>query len=301
MYEEFKERLRSTISTGIIENELMNRHTTFKVGGPCSVFISPEIEQIPSVLKLCKEYNVPYLIIGRGSNILVADKGYNGLVIEMGESNRQITVNGTAITAGAGATLAAVAMIAYENGLAGFEFASGIPGSIGGGLFMNAGAYGGEMKDVAVSADAIDEEGNFVAISADEMDLSYRHSRFMNDNLIITSVTINLTEGNKDEIKALMDDYNGRRKEKQPLNYPSAGSFFKRPEGNFAGKLIEDAGLKGLRVGGAQVSSKHCGFIVNVDNATSDDIIKLMNEVQDEVKAQFGIALEPEVKLIGEF
>jgi len=301
LYEEFKERLSSAISTGIIENELMNRHTTFKVGGPCSVFISPEIEQIPSVLKLCKEYNVPYLIIGRGSNILVADKGYNGLVIEMGESNRQITVNGTAITAGAGATLAAVAMIAYENGLAGFEFASGIPGSIGGGLFMNAGAYGGEMKDVAVSADAIDEEGNFVAISADEMDLSYRHSRFMNDNLIITSVTINLTEGNKDEIKALMDDYNGRRKEKQPLNYPSAGSFFKRPEGNFAGKLIEDAGLKGLRVGGAQVSSKHCGFIVNVDNATSDDIIKLMNEVQDEVKAQFGIALEPEVKLIGEF
>lgn len=301
MYEEFKERLSSIISTGIIENELMNRHTTFKVGGPCSVFISPKIEEIPSVLKLCKEYEMPYLILGRGSNILVADKGYDGLVMEMGEENRQITISGTTIMAGAGATLTAVAMAAYESGLAGFEFASGIPGSIGGGLFMNAGAYGGEMKDVVVSATTIDEEGNFVTINADDMNLSYRRSRFMEDNLIITSVTINLTEGNKDEIKALMDDYNGRRKEKQPLGFPSAGSFFKRPEGNFAGKLIEDAGLKGLRVGGAEVSSKHCGFIINVDNATSDDIIKLMNKVQDEVEAQFGIMLEPEVKFIGIF
>ena len=301
MYEEFKERLSSVISTGIIENELMNRHTTFKVGGPCSVFISPVISEIPAVLKLCGEYDVPYIVIGRGSNVLFSDKGYDGLVIEMGDENNEIIVDGTVITAGAGATLAAVAMKAYENSLTGFEFASGIPGSIGGGLFMNAGAYGGEMKDVVLSAEAIDKEGNIVTIDAVDMDLSYRHSLFMMKDLIVTSVTIHLTEGNKDEIKALMDDFNGRRRDKQPLNYPSAGSFFKRPEGNYAGKLIENAGLAGLRVGGAEVSSKHCGFIINVDNATSGDIIGLMKKVQSAVMEQFGIMLEPEVKFIGTF
>lgn len=301
MYEEFKERLESTISTGIIENELMNRHTTFKVGGPCSVFISPKKNEIPKAIKLCQEYDVPYIIIGRGSNVLFSDKGYNGVVIEMGEANNDITVNDREITAGAGATLAAVAMKAYENELSGFEFASGIPGSIGGGLYMNAGAYGGEMKDVVVSAEAMDINGNLITVECEDMDLSYRHSAFMVRDLIVMSVTIRLNRGDKAEIKALMDDFNGRRRDKQPLNYPSAGSFFKRPEGNYAGKLIEDAGLAGLRVGGAEVSSKHCGFIINVDNATSDDIIELMKKVQDEVKRQFGVTLEPEVKFIGSF
>lgn len=301
MYEEFKERLESTISTGIIENELMNRHTTFKVGGPCSVFISPKKNEIPKAIKLCQEYDVPYIILGRGSNVLFSDKGYDGVVIEMGEANNDITVDDTVITAGAGATLAAVAMKAYENGLAGFEFASGIPGSIGGGLYMNAGAYGGEMKDVVVSAEAMDINGNLITVEREDMDLSYRHSAFMVRDLIVMSVTIRLNKGDKAEIKALMDDFNGRRRDKQPLNYPSAGSFFKRPEGNYAGKLIEDAGLAGLRVGGAEVSSKHCGFIINVDNATSDDIIELMKKVQDEVKRQFGVILEPEVKFIGSF
>ena len=267
MYEEFKERLSSAISTGIIENELMNRHTTFKVGGPCSVFISPKKNEIPKAIKLCREYDVPYIILGRGSNVLFSDKGYDGVVIEMGEANNDITVDDTVITAGAGATLAAVAMKAYENGLAGFEFASGIPGSIGGGLYMNAGAYGGEMKDVVVSAEAMDINGNLITVEREDMDLSYRHSAFMVRDLIVMSVTIRLNKGDKAEIKALMDDFNGRRRDKQPLNYPSAGSFFKRPEGNYAGKLIEDAGLAGLRVGGAEVSSKHCGFIINVDNA----------------------------------
>ena len=301
MYEEFKERLESTISTGIIENELMNRHTTFKVGGPCSVFISPKKNEIPKAIKLCQEYDVPYIILGRGSNVLFSDKGYDGVVIEMGEANNDITVDDTVITAGAGATLAAVAMKAYENGLAGFEFASGIPGSIGGGLYMNAGAYGGEMKDVVVSAEAMDINGNLITVEREDMDLSYRHSAFMVRDLIVMSVTIRLNKGDKAEIKALMDDFNGRRRDKQPLNYPSAGRFFKRPEGNYAGKLIEDAGLAGLRVGGAEVSSKHCGFIINVDNATSDDIIELMKKVQDEVKRQFGVILEPEVKFIGSF
>ncbi|MBR4795224.1 MAG: UDP-N-acetylmuramate dehydrogenase [Lachnospiraceae bacterium] len=301
MYEEFKERLESTISTGIIENELMNRHTTFKVGGPCSVFISPKKNEIPKAIKLCQEYDVPYIILGRGSNVLFSDKGYDGVVIEMGEANNDITVDDTVITAGAGATLAAVAMKAYENGLAGFEFASGIPGSIGGGLYMNAGAYGGEMKDVVVSAEAMDINGNLITLEREDMDLSYRHSAFMVRDLIVMSVTIRLNKGDKADIKALMDDFNGRRRDKQPLNYPSAGSFFKRPEGNYAGKLIEDAGLAGLRVGGAEVSSKHCGFIINVDNATSDDIIELMKKVQDEVKKQFGVDLEPEVKFVGSF
>ncbi|MBO4462296.1 MAG: UDP-N-acetylmuramate dehydrogenase [Lachnospiraceae bacterium] len=301
MYEEFKERLESTISTGIIENELMNRHTTFKVGGPCSVFISPKKNEIPKAIKLCQEYDVPYIILGRGSNVLFSDKGYDGVVIEMGEANNDITVDDTVITAGAGATLAAVAMKAYENGLAGFEFASGIPGSIGGGLYMNAGAYGGEMKDVVVSAEAMDINGNLITLEREDMDLSYRHSAFMVRDLIVMSVTIRLNKGDKAEIKALMDDFNGRRRDKQPLNYPSAGSFFKRPEGNYAGKLIEDAGLAGLRVGGAAVSSKHCGFIINVDNATSDDIIELMKKVQNEVKKQFGVDLEPEVKFVGSF
>ncbi|MBO4213880.1 MAG: UDP-N-acetylmuramate dehydrogenase [Lachnospiraceae bacterium] len=301
MYEEFKERLESTISTGIIENELMNRHTTFKVGGPCSVFISPKKNEIPKAIKLCQEYDVPYIILGRGSNVLFSDKGYDGVVIEMGEANNDITVDDTVITAGAGATLAAVAMKAYENGLAGFEFASGIPGSIGGGLYMNAGAYGGEMKDVVVSAEAMDINGNLITVECEDMDLSYRHSTFMVRDLIVMSVTIRLNKGDKAEIKALMDDFNGRRRDKQPLNYPSAGSFFKRPEGNYAGKLIEDAGLAGLRVGGAAVSSKHCGFIINVDNATSDDIIELMKKVQNEVKKQFGVDLEPEVKFVGSF
>ena len=185
--------------------------------------------------------------------------------------------------------------------MSGFEFASGIPGSIGGGLYMNAGAYGGEMKDVVVSAEAMDINGNLITVEREDMDLSYRHSAFMVRDLIVMSVTIRLNKGDKAEIKALMDDFNGRRRDKQPLNYPSAGSFFKRPEGNYAGKLIEDAGLAGLRVGGAEVSSKHCGFIINVDNATSDDIIELMKKVQDEVKRQFGVILEPEVKFIGSF
>lgn len=301
MYEEFKERLESTISTGIIENELMNRHTTFKVGGPCSVFISPKKNEIPKAIKLCQEYDVPYIILGRGSNVLFSDKGYSGVVIEMGEANNDITVDDTVITAGAGATLAAVAMKAYENELSGFEFASGIPGSIGGGLYMNAGAYGGEMKDVVVFAEAMDINGNLITVECEDMDLSYRHSAFMVRDLIVMSVTIRLNKGDKAEIKALMDDFNGRRRDKQPLNYPSAGSFFKRPEGNYAGKLIEDAGLAGLRVGGAAVSSKHCGFIINVDNATSDDIIELMKKVQNEVKKQFGVDLEPEVKFVGSF
>ena len=298
MYEDLADALEQVSGTKVIKNELMNRHTTFRVGGPCSLFISPGKDRLADILIWCKSVGLPYIVIGNGSNILVSDRGYEGLIIEIGDAFNKITVEGNMITAEAGASLSSVARVAYENSLTGLEFASGIPGSCGGGLYMNAGAYGGEMKDVIYAANAIDADGNTIGFTPEDMKLSYRHSAFMDENLIITDMVFKLEFGDKELIKATMDDYNGRRRDKQPLNFPSAGSFFKRPEGNFAGKLIEDAGLKGLRVGGAEVSTKHSGFIINVDNATSDDIIKLMNKVQDEVKAKFGIMLEPEVRII---
>ncbi|MBR0435135.1 MAG: UDP-N-acetylmuramate dehydrogenase [Lachnospiraceae bacterium] len=301
MYEDLADILSEISGTKVIMNELMNRHTTFRVGGPCSLFISPDKKHLPAVIVFCKKSALPYVVIGRGSNILVSDSGFEGLVIEIGDAFDKITTEGDMITAEAGASLASVARVAYENSLTGLEFASGIPGSAGGGLYMNAGAYGGEMKDVIYSAKALNFNGEEVEFVPEDMDLSYRHSAFMEQNLIITEMVFKLKAGNKDEIKATMDDYNGRRRDKQPLNYPSAGSFFKRPEGNFAGKLIEDAGLAGLRVGGAEVSTKHCGFVINVDNATSKDIINLMKKVQAEVNDKFGIMLEPEVRMLGKF
>ncbi len=301
MYEDLVDILSEISGTKVITNELMNRHTSFRVGGPCSLFISPDKNHLPDIIAFCKKIALPYVVIGRGSNILVSDNGFEGLVIEIGDVFNKITVSVDMITAESGASLASVARAAYENSLTGLEFASGIPGSCGGGLYMNAGAYGGEMKDVIYSARALDSDGKELEFTPDDMDLSYRHSAFMEKNLIITEMVFKLKAGNKDEIKATMDDYNGRRRDKQPLNYPSAGSFFKRPEGNFAGKLIEDAGLAGLRVGGAKVSAKHCGFVINVDNATSKDIINLMKKVQAEVNDKFGIMLEPEVRMLGKF
>lgn len=301
MYEDLADILSEISGTKVITNELMNRHTSFRVGGPCSLFISPDKIHLSGIIAFCKKSALPYVVIGRGSNILVSDNGFEGLVIEIGDAFNKITVSGDMITAEAGASLSSVARAAYENSLTGLEFASGIPGSCGGGLYMNAGAYGGEMKDVIYSARALDSDGKEFEFMPDDMDLSYRHSTFMEKNLIITEMVFKLKAGNKDEIKATMDDYNGRRRDKQPLNYPSAGSFFKRPEGNYAGKLIEDAGLAGLRVGGAEVSAKHCGFVINVDNATSEDIINLMKKVQTEVNDKFGIMLEPEVRMLGKF
>ena len=240
-------------------------------------------------------------MIGNGSNLLVGDKGIRGLVIEIGSGMNDIRVEGTKIVAGAGALLSKVANEAAAAGLGGMEFAAGIPGSIGGAVTMNAGAYGGEMKDILESVKVIDPEGMMHILSVEELDLSYRHSCIMEKGGIVVEATIKLEKKPEEEIRAQMADLRNRRVEKQPLEYPSAGSTFKRPEGYFAGKLIMDAGLRGYTVGGAQVSEKHCGFVINHANATAADVRQLMQDVKEKVKEQFGVELEPEVKMIGEF
>ena len=284
-----------------IENEPMSRHTTFKTGGNARSFYQIyDIRDLKEVLKVISEKGEKPLIIGNGSNLLISDKGIDSPVIDMKCGFDFIEINDDIIHAGAGAILSRVATEAYNNGLTGLEFAYGIPGTVGGAVFMNAGAYGGEIKDIAFSVDAL-INGEETVIPADEMDFSYRHSRAMNEDIIITGVTLKLKKGSKEEIKGLMDEYTARRKEKQPLEYPSAGSTFKRPEGYFAGKLIMDSGLAGLKMGGAMVSPKHCGFIINYDNASSTDIYNLICKVQEEVYKKFEVRLEPEVKIIGDF
>ncbi len=282
-------------------NEPMNLHTTFRTGGTADRYYRVyNIDGLIEVLKVCESEGVTPLIIGNGSNLLVSDKGIRVPVIDIRSGFDNINVNDDVIIAGAGAILSKVSISAYDAGLEGLEFAFGIPGTVGGAVYMNAGAYGGEIKDVAVSVEAL-IDGKVETIAADEMDFSYRHSRAMTDNMIILSLTLKLQKGDKTEIKARMDDFSERRKSKQPLEYPSAGSTFKRPEGYFAGKLIMDSGLSGRSVGGAMVSPKHCGFIINHDNATSEDIYNLILNVQEEVYDKFGVRLEPEVKFIGEF
>ncbi|MBO4863417.1 MAG: UDP-N-acetylmuramate dehydrogenase [Eubacterium sp.] len=284
-----------------IENEPMSRHTTFKTGGVAKSFYQiNDIGDLKAVMKILSESGEKPLIIGNGSNLLISDKGIDRPVIDMRSGFDFIEVKDDIIHAGAGAILSKVSTEAYNNSLSGLEFAHGIPGTVGGAVYMNAGAYGGEIKDVAVSVDAL-IGGDEVVIPAEEMDFSYRHSKAMEEDMIITGVTLKLNKGSKEEIKEAMDDFTMRRKEKQPLEYPSAGSTFKRPEGYFAGKLIMDSGLAGLKVGGAMVSPKHCGFIINYDNASSTDIYNLICKVQEEVYSRFGVKLEPEVKMIGDF
>lgn len=280
----------------------MSEYTTFRAGGNAAwLWICDTKEELKEAVATLKEGNRPYLMLGNGSNTLFADSGYAGTVIRLGEDFRNIQVEGNCITAGADAKLVNVARAAAAASLTGLEFASGIPGSMGGGLFMDAGAYGGEMKDVVISAEVLSgETGEVKTVDATDMDLSYRHSVFQSTGDIILSVTMELAPGNQEEIEATMRDLAKRRNEKQPVQYPSAGSFFKRPEGYFAGKLIQDAGLKGLAVGGAQVSELHSGFIINRGGATATDIIELMHLVQNTVKDQFGVALEPEVRIIGD-
>ena len=253
------------------------------------------------MLESAKKENAEVTVIGNGSNLLVGDKGIRGLVIEIGSGMNDIRVEGTKIVAGAGALLSKVANEAAAAGLGGMEFAAGIPGSIGGAVTMNAGAYGGEMKDILESVKVIDPEGMMHTLSVEELDLSYRHSCIMEKGGIVVEATIKLEKKPEEEIRAQMADLRNRRVEKQPLEYPSAGSTFKRPEGYFAGKLIMDAGLRGYTVGGAQVSEKHCGFVINHANATAADVRQLMQDVKEKVKEQFGVELEPEVKMIGEF
>lgn len=285
----------------VLKDEPMSRHTTFRIGGPADYFVCPDREQIAAVLAVAKKCGMAITVIGNGSNLLVGDKGIRGLVVEIGSAMNQIMVDKNHITAGAGALLSQVAAKAAAAELGGMEFAAGIPGSVGGAVTMNAGAYGGEMKDILRTVTVLTPEGELKTLDVSEMDLSYRHSCVPEQQYIVLEAEIELGYKPEEEIRAQMEELRNKRIEKQPLEYPSAGSTFKRPEGYFAGKLIMDAGLRGYRVGDAQVSEKHCGFVINRKNASAQEVRQLMQDVQDQVKAQFGVMLEPEVKMLGEF
>lgn len=302
MNDQFLTELQNVMGgSGIFMEEPMKKHTTFRVGGPADVLVQPDETALAAILALCRQYHVSYSFIGNGSNLLVGDKGIRGVVIEMTDPMGNIEVDGTKITAQAGAMLSKIANTAASNGLGGMEFAAGIPGSVGGAVVMNAGAYGGEMKDIIEKVYVLDENGAQLELDRDALDLGYRHSCIPEKKYIVTKVVLELVPRNEAEIRSEMKELNEKRAEKQPLQYPSAGSTFKRPEGYFAGKLIMDAGFRGYQVGGAQVSEKHCGFVINKGDATAADICQLMRDVSDKVQAQFGVVLEPEVKMIGEF
>lgn len=302
MNDQFLTELQNVMGgSGIFMEEPMKKHTTFRVGGPADVLVQPDETALAAILALCRQYHVSYSFIGNGSNLLVGDKGIRGVVIEMTDPMGNIEVDGTKITAQAGAMLSKIANTAASNGLGGMEFAAGIPGSVGGAVVMNAGAYGGEMKDIIERVYVLDENGAQLELDRDALDLGYRHSCIPDKKYIVTKVVLELVPRDEAEIRSKMKELNEKRAEKQPLQYPSAGSTFKRPEGYFAGKLIMDAGLRGYQVGGAQVSEKHCGFVINKGDATAADICQLMQDVADKVQAQFGVVLEPEVKMIGEF
>lgn len=302
MNQEFYDKLAAIVSSdAIIENEPMSKHTTFRIGGNADMFVSPKIEHVSEIITLAKEYAIPVTIIGNGSNLLVGDKGIRGLVISFGKEAEKIVFEGCRMTIGAGTLLSKAAAEAARNALTGLEFAAGIPGTLGGAIVMNAGAYGGEIKDVVVSAKVLTPDGEVLELSKDELDLSYRHSCIPEKGYIVLEVTIELAVGDERHIREVMDDFKKRRIEKQPLEYPSAGSTFKRPEGFFAGKLIQDADLRGYTIGGAQVSEKHCGFVINKGNATAKDVCILIEDVKRIVYEKFQVEMEPEVKMIGEF
>ena len=283
-------------------NELMKKHTTFRVGGPADFYAVPtSIEELRNLVDYCKRTDFPYYVIGNGSNLLVGDRGFRGLIIQVAKNMSDIEVDGNLVTAYAGALLSKVARVILDESLTGFEFAAGIPGTVGGAVRMNAGAYGGEMKDIIKTADVLDNEGNIITLSNEELNLSYRTSIVSEKGYVVLKAVFELKEGKKEDIQALMDDLKNRRVTKQPLEFPSAGSTFKRPEGYFAGKLIQDSGLRGFSVGGAQVSEKHCGFVINKGDATAKDIVDLMDQVIAKVNDEFGVTLEPEVRKIGEF
>lgn len=284
----------------VLFNEPMKYHTSFKIGGNADIFVMPsDIEELIFAVEECRKNNVDYYIIGNGTNLLVTDKGFKGVIIQIYRNMSKITSEDNTIIAQAGALLSATANTALKNNLSGFEFASGIPGTIGGAVCMNAGAYGGEMKDVVKCVKVFDGE-NVVILNNEEAGFEYRNSNIIKKNMVVLEAVIDLNPGVYEDIKLKMKELNKQRSDKQPLELPSAGSTFKRPEGYFAGKLIMDAGLKGYAVGGACVSEKHCGFVVNNGNATSDDVINLINHVQKTVFDKFGVMLETEVKIIGE-
>lgn len=282
--------------------EPMSKHTTFRIGGPADFYLCPHsTKEVQQTVQICKEENLPYFILGNGSNLLVSDKGYRGVIIQLWKNFSDISVKDCCITAKAGALLSKVAAEALEKGLTGMEFASGIPGTIGGAVFMNAGAYGGEMKDIIKEVKVLDDQGEIRVLSNEEMKLGYRTSIVKEKGYTVLSAVLQLKKGDVSVIREAMEDLKNRRTSKQPLDMPSAGSTFKRPEGYFAGKLIMDSGLRGFSMGGAQVSEKHCGFVVNKGGATAEDVTALIREVQRRVKEKFGVELETEVRFLGEF
>ena len=299
MNQKFIDELKSVLDESqILMNEPMSQHTSFRVGGPADLFLKPEADQIGKVIQMCHQFGMPYLILGNGSNLLIVDEGIRGVVIEIGNHLSQLSLNKNQITVGAGTLLSSCANYAAANGLGGMEFAAGIPGSIGGAVTMNAGAYGGEMKDILKKVTIVNQQGNLQVINGKDLDMGYRNSNIQKYKYVVLEAVLELTPNEEASVRQRMKELSLKRSSKQPLEYPSAGSTFKRPEGFFAGKLIMDAGLSGYRVGGAMVSEKHCGFVINYDHASAQDICKLIQEVRDLVYAKYQVWLEPEVKII---
>lgn len=295
-----RERL-AAITDNVLFDEEMSRHTTFRIGGRADAFVNAmSALEIEKVICFCKDNDVPYMIMGNGSNMLVSDKGIRGVVIHIGSGMSKCRIEGDEVYADAGILMSALARQILEESLSGFEFAAGIPGTLGGGIYMNAGAYGGELKDIIESVTFICPDGMIKTETADKLGFGYRESIFMQGRYVILSCRMKLHKGSYDEIKSKMTELNARRSEKQPLSQPSAGSTFKRPDGYFAGKLIQDAGLMGYSVGGAMVSDKHAGFVVNTGGATAHDVLALIEHIQKTVKDKFGVNLEPEIRLTGE-
>ena len=286
----------------VLVDEPMKRHTTFRIGGPADFFLLPStVDEVRGILEICREEELPYFILGNGSNLLVSDKGYRGVIIQLYRNFSNISVEGNEICASSGALLSQIAAAARNASLTGFEFAGGIPGTLGGAVFMNAGAYGGELKDVLKEAVVMTEQGEILTLPVEKLDMGYRTSRIKKVGYLVLEARLVLEQGDMDKIRDITKDLTEKRVSKQPLEYPSAGSTFKRPEGYFAGKLIMDAGLRGYQVGDAQVSEKHCGFVINKGNATAADVLTLIENVREKVQEQFGVTLEPEVKFLGEF
>lgn len=301
MNELFLKQLKAVLAEEEIRlQEPMKNHTTFRIGGNADYYVSATKELLPKLILLARENQIPVTIIGNGSNLLVRDGGIRGLVIEIGKNMDQVVVEGNRITAQAGALLSKIARVAADSSLGGFEFAAGIPGSLGGAVVMNAGAYDGQMDQVLVSATVIDLNGKEIVLSKDELDLSYRHSCIEERAYIVVEAILELQQKEQSLIVEKMEELRSKRLEKQPLEYPSAGSTFKRPEGYFAGKLIQDSGLSGYAVGDAQVSTKHNGFVINKGNASAQDVLTLMDDVKKKVYEMFQVELVPEVKIIGE-
>lgn len=285
----------------LLRSEPMSRHTTFRVGGPADVMVTPREEQLAQIIRLCEQSGEPYYMIGNGSNLLVGDGGIRGVVIDMTRHVDSLSIVGKRIVAGAGTLLSRTANLAADHRLTGMEFAAGIPGTVGGAVVMNAGAYGGEMKNIVDHVIVLDRNGAEKRLGADELQMGYRTSCIQKEGYLVTRVALSLRFGNMEAIRERMSELQKQRTEKQPLEYASAGSTFKRPEGDYAGKLIMRAGLAGYQIGGAAVSEKHCGFIINKGGATAADICAVIRHVQAEVENQLSVTLEPEVKMLGEF